>query len=520
MNTKSLIAAAALAALALTYSPEASAQTRMPKGWQSSFVNITPDGKLVYIPDEEGNVLPDFSRVGYHHSDKSIPRYASAVVTVTPVKGDNWENIQAAIDKVSAMPAGPDGHRGVVFITRGLYPISKTLQVSAGGVVIQGEGSNIDETRLLATTRERYPLIRISGKGAKEEVAGTRVRITDDFVPVGVHSFHVSDASGFKPGDRVILYRPGTQEWIHDIKMDQIVERQGTRQWTPKEYNLAYEREVTAVEGNTVTLDNPVVMQMSAKYGGGELYKYTFHGRISENGVVDLCLDSEFEDYQDTAHGWIGVQIDKAENCWVDNVTAYHMGYGCVSCERNAKNVTVRNCRNFSPKSVITGGLRYAFNNIGQQNLFINCQSREGRHCFVTGSQVCGPNVFHNCTASQSYSDIGPHHRWASGTLYDNIVTDGQINVQDRGRMGSGHGWAGVTQVLWNCKVDKACVQSPWTSGKNYSIGTKGERHKGAHPDRPSGEWEGQNETNVFPRSLYLAQLMARKGGDLTSLIK
>lgn len=114
------------------------------------------------------------------------------------------------------------------------------------------------------------------------------------------------------------------------------------------------------------------------------------------------------------------------------------------------------NCRNFEPKAVITGGLRYSFNNIGQQNLFMNCQSTEGRHDYVTGSQVCGPNVFYNCTASQTYSDIGPHHRWASGTLYDNIITDGSINVQDRGQMGSGHGWAGVTQVLWNCRVGKA----------------------------------------------------------------
>lgn len=497
----------------------ANAQTKMPDGWQSSMVKISNDGKIEYYPDAEGNILPDFSRVGYHHGDKGLPRFQATIV-VTPIDGDNWENIQSAIDKVSAMPADASGHRGVVFISRGVYPVSKTLNVATGGVVIQGEGSNVDETRLIATTRERYPIIRLCGSGTREEVAGTRVHLTDDFVPVGVHSIKVSDASGFHPGDKVVLYRPGTAEWIRDIKMDQIVERKGTRQWTPKEYNLAFEREVTGVDGDVVTLDNPVVMQMARKYGGGELFKYSFPGRISECGVMDICLDSEFDHYEDTAHGWIGVQIDKAEDCWIDNVTTFHIGYACVSCERNSKNVTVRNCRCLSPKSVITGGYRYAFNNIGQQNLFMNCQSREGRHDFVTGSQVCGPNVFHNCTASQSYADIGPHHRWAVGTLYDNIVTDGEINVQDRGKMGSGHGWAGVTQVLWNCRAGRVAVQSPWTSGKNYSLGTKGDRYEGVFTDRPSGEWEGHNETNVFPRSLYLAQLMARKNGDLTSLIK
>ena len=495
------------------------AQEKMPPGWQSSHVKISEDGRLEYFPDAAGNTIPDFSRVGYHHGDKGIPRY-SATITLSPVSGDNSAHIQRAIDSIASMQPDREGHRGTLLLRSGLYPVAETIQVGTSGIVIAGEGSGPHETRLLATKRERYPLIRIAGEGLREEVDGSRVHLTDTFVPTGAYTVHVSDASGFRPGDRVVLYRPGTKEWIHDIKMDQIVERQGTRQWTPREYNLSFEREVVAVEGNAVTLDNPVVMQMSERYGGGELFKYAYPGRISEAGVVDLCLDSEFEDYEDTRHGWIGVQIDKAEDCWVDNVTAIHFGYAGVSCERNSKNVTVRNCRNVSPKSVITGGLRYAFNNNGQQNLFTGCHSREGRHDYVTGSQVCGPNVFHNCTATQSYADIGPHHRWAAGTLYDNVLTDGQINVQDRGKMGSGHGWAGVTQVLWNCRGGKVAVQSPWASGKNYSIGTKGERYAGVFEDRPSGEWEGENETNVFPRSLYLAQLMARKGGDLKDMTK
>ena len=79
-----------------------------------------------------------------------------------------------------------------------------------------------------------------------------------------------------------------------------------------------------------------------------------------------------------------------------------------------------------------------------------------------------------------------------------------QINVQDRGQMGSGHGWAGVTQVLWNCRAKRAAVQNPWTSGKNYNIGMKGEKYPGHFTDRPDGIWEGQNEINLFPRSLYI----------------
>ena len=52
-------------------------------------------------------------------------------------------------------------------------------------------------------------------------------------------------------------------------------------------------------------------------------------------------------------------------------------------------------------------------------------------------------------------------------------------------------------------------------------IGTKGEKVPGHFKDRPEGIWEGQNEINIFPRSLYVAQLMARqKGADLRILTK
>src|SRR5690606_15615669 len=109
-----------------------------------------------------------------------------------------------------------------------------------------------------------------------------------------------------------------------------------------------------------------------------------------------------------------------------------------------------------------------------------------------------------------THADIGPHHRWAVGTLYDNITTDGEINVQDRGNWGTGHGWAGVAQVAWNCEAARATVQSPWVTGKNYSIGLKGTKGKGRLSARPDGEWEGLNQSGLEPGSLYMAQLKAR----------
>jgi unsaturated chondroitin disaccharide hydrolase len=101
------------------------------------------------------------------------------------------------------------------------------------------------------------------------------------------------------------------------------------------------------------------------------------------------------------------------------------------------------------------------------------------------------------------------------GTLYDLIVTDGEINVQDRDNSGSGHGWSGVNQVFWNCRGAASICQSPWTSGKNFNIGFQGAKKSGQwQPNRPDGVWEGQNVKGLFPESLYEAQMTDRSGSQ------
>jgi len=474
--------------------------------WQSKFVKLNKDGSLEYVPDEKGNIIPDFSRVGYYHGDKEIPTVA-LFKKISP--SENAEKqIQNAIDELSKQPLDKNGFRGAVLLKRGTYKINDKIRIEASGIVLYGQG---DETKLVAAGTVNRPLIDVSGNGNVKEVSGTRTKITDEYVPVGTKSFNVASSQGYKAGDRIIVYRPGTEAWVHDLKMDQIEERNGTKQWKPAEYNLQYEREIVKIEGNKIFIDNSIVMAMETKYGGGEIYKYSFEGRISNVGIENLYCESEYETDTSENHSWDAVHFDKIENSWVRNVTAKYFAYSCVHLDAWAKNISVLDCGCFDHKSIITGGRRYSFCNEGQQNLFINCHTTDGRHDFVTQARTCGPNVFYNCDAKKTHADIGPHHRWSTGTLYDNTITDGEINIQDRGNYGSGHGWVGATQILWNCTAKKVTVQSPWMNGKNYCIGLKGDKVAGRFKDRPDGEWEGQNQDGLEPKSLYMAQLNARR---------
>ena len=486
----------------------------LEEGWQSKFVTYS-NKHLVYHADEKGNIIPDFSRVGYHQGDKDIPQVKIVKVVVPSSGSESQTAIQKAIDDLSRLPLNDQGFRGAILLKKGIYLIPGSLRISASGIVLYGEGCGEDGTVLIATGTEKRSLLKISGDG-KLQQKGEKVKITDSYVPVGTFSFNVANPKLFKAGDPVVLFRPGTDAWINDLKMNAIVERQGTRQWNAKAYDLGFERTITRIDGSAVYLDNPVVMSMEDQYGGGYLYKCSFDGRISETGIENILFKSEFKSDTDENHSWTAVEFSKAENSWIRNVVARCFAYSCVSIDDDAKMITVDHCRNLEQKSVITGGRRYSFNVCGQLNLVKNCEASEGRHDYVTGAKVCGPNVFYHCSATNTHADIGPHHRWAVGTLYDHIDTDGEINVQDRGNWGSGHGWSGATQVLWNCKVKNACVQNPWVSAKNYCIGLHGNKSQGRLPERLDGEWEGQNMKSLLqPESLFMAQLSDRRNKSM-----
>lgn len=472
--------------------------------WNSKYVKIKADGKLEYLADALGNTIPDFSGVGYERNRKDLP-VVPVVKTISSTGGDDQQLIQSAIDEVSKLPVASNGFRGAVLLKKGVYKIAGTIRIRASGIVLRGEG---DETKLIAIGKGQRNLLSVGGSGDIIGIDSSRRKITDKYVPVGAESFVVDNVAGLKVGDSIILYRPAVQKWIDDIKMNEIEVRDSTsRQWDIAEYGLQYERVITKLEKNKVFIDNPVVMAMEDKYGGGEIYRYRFDGRIWNVGVENLLCESEYASNEDEDHGWTAVYFNRVVNGWATQVTAKYFGYSCVNLGYQSRNITVTYCKYLEPKSKITGSRRYSFNNDGQLNLFMYCFASEGRHDYVTGARVCGPNVFFDCKAEKTNADIGPHHRWATGTLYDNIVTDGEINVQDRGNWGTGHGWAGANQVIWNCTVKRAAIQNPWASAVNYVIGLNGQKYEGRLKGRPDAIWEGQNKPGLNPASLYLAQL-------------
>ena len=386
----------------------------------SSLVSVGTNGRLVYSADLKGNVVPDFSAVGYMNSEVPIPT-VGVVLTVNPVAGDNLSNVQNAINQVAAMPLDANGFRGAILFNAGTYNISDTVTITASGIVLRGVGFNGSGTNFIATKTSQHTLFTfIGGFGtAYNSTSTTRKAITNSYVPIGTKQITVASGHTFAIGDKVFVHRIPNDAWINLLGMNLLSTIDPLAvNWTAGAYDMDSERKIVNINGNVISLDAPIMDVIDPVYSTGELVKFT-DSRIQKCGIENMKISSTYTSSTDENHGWEAVSFDKIYNSWAKNLEVYYFGYSAVHINSDASFITVDNCKMLDAKSTIDGGRRYSFNIDGQRSLVQNCTTRNGRHDYVNGSRTCGPNVFYNSTATIQNSDIGPHHRWATGILFD-----------------------------------------------------------------------------------------------------
>lgn len=494
---------------------------------QSLVAHVGVDGTLTYVPDYKGNRIVDFSNSGYGGGGQRLPD-VQVRVAVEPGDGDDSARIQAAIDQVSQMPQDAEGIRGAVLLERGHYEVGTTLVIGASGVVLRGEGQGEDGTVLQATGATRRDVLSVRGLAGRQLLPAT-TPIADLFVPSGARSFHVEDARAFDVGDTVVVRRQGNDRWIHHIGMDEIVPRPGsapgeTVQWEP--FSLDFDRVITAIRGNVVTVDAPLASSIERRWGGADLIAYDDPDRLEQVGIENLRVDVEFDPsvtlvrngvpyFADENHAVRFAVLDNVKNAWVRDVTTLHLEHSLVNVLRQAKWVTVQDSSAVDMVSQIDGGRRYNFALAGQLTLVQRSHAETARHAFVVDSRVPGPNAFVESDSIEEFATSEPHHRWSVGGLYDRITAD--IAIQDRAWLGTGHGWSGANYVAWNTEGDLVAQQPP--TAQNYAIGHVGAKVGPFVPNsddprpRLDGYWEKQGQ-HVAPPSLYLQQLQDRAGAD------
>lgn len=474
------------------------------------FPQVASDVPLSALTDEKGNIIPDFSNIGYRGSEVELPE-VKIVKTLEAPSGDATYLIQNAIDEVAQMPL-VDGFRGAILLKAGLYKVYGSLYLKTSGVVLRGEGDGYQDneknvTHIQAARYDDADFIVICGQKDKVVDPYSSFNITDEYVPVGLFWVTVSDPERFQVGDDVIVFRPGTQKWISDIRMDQIP---GEAPWNPSGYNMSSERRITHIKGNVIYFDNPIMQAIEAQYGGGAVRKSYFTGRVKNCGIENIRLSTYYKEDTDLLHCWKAIDINYAEHCWVRGVSAQYFVKSLAVLESGARFVTIKDCHCLDAKYQQLGSRAYSYHIDGaQQCLVIDCTSNRARHGVITGRQGVGPSAFVRCTITGNDAESGPHERCNVGTLYDNVSTIGGLSFRDRKGSGSGHGLTGISQVAWNCNAKDMCIENPFAAGRNFTIGSRSSSfwYQG---DRTKGVWV-RNNSPVLPVSLFDAQLALRK---------
>jgi hypothetical protein len=436
------------------------------------------DHRLHYSYDAHGNSIMDFSAAGYRAGGVKLPSPATAQ-RLTPAPGDNTARIQAALDTAT----------GAVVLAAGEYEIAGTLSITHSGVVLRGEnGANI---RL---TGKPHCFLDIHGAGTWRE-EGSPAAVLDAYVPAGSIAFRVRDASGFHPGDHVLVLRPVTAEWIHFMGMDTLAGDSHEHTWIHAGGVIRTDRIVESVEGDRVFLDVPLSDALDSKFTAASLVRYSFPGRITEVGVEGLRIVAPLAD---------AIHIDAVEDGWARDLEIEETQNGIV-IGPGAKRLTLTNVH-IAHSAAHSGSGAADFAAQGTQILLDRCRvTGEGTWPVVTQAAAIGPLVLLNFTAD--HGGVAPHGHWATGLLVDGGKFPGGTEHMPGVAFSSpAAAWA----VAWNVSSPFLLVQQP-PGAMNWCIGCIGTPVTVG--STPNGIFDSPGKP-VQPSSIYLQQLRDRLGPE------
>ena len=515
-------------------------------------------------PKKELYVPMDYSTCGYHASEAAIPDVAVKAY-VAWQEGDCSDRIQQAIDYVAGLKPDKQGHRGCVLLSEGVFTISKALHIDASGVVLRGVSrcgtvlrktgvdrgaavyvngvSDRGSQRPLAPSNLRGGVNNGNGNsqrplalsslrgGVNNSNSGDTIAVADERVEAGSTQLDLQTTEGLKAGSRIHIVRPCTKEWIMSLKMNDFGGGLDYTGWKPTDIDITWDRTITAINGNTITLDAPITTTISKEYGGAYVVKphsyplqgkgdsnpTNINGEIRECGIENLTIDGiwnmddgrckkeEGRRKKAEDHCWDGIYINNVRDCWVRKVVFTHLAGSAVNLQKETSRITVEDCLAKEPVSEIGGWRRQVFLTRGQQTLFQRCISRHGIHDFAAGFCAAGPNAFVQCEGEESLGFSGSIGSWAAGLLFDIVNIDGNdIRFANLEQFQLGTGWNTGNSMLWQCTASTIECYSPDADSRNSGHGCWGTL-------TGNGEWTSSND-HVSPRSLFYDQLEKRLG--------
>ena len=311
---------------------EAEESAPLSKTWQQ-FVAAKHDGTEP--------ILPDFSFAGYHGGADPIPEIKGPIFDVTQfgAKGDGIADDQEAIQK--AINAAQAAGGGVVFFPRGTFRVNcdiahrRPIIVRQGHIVLRGSGASKGGTVILI----EEPTIALKAPTADSESGGGEMAPDWMFQiqPIGSGNgkllakvigdtrretsvLTLDNGSQIHPGMWITLTAKG-QALVPDV-IAPYKESDMPSEWARMhegQIGLQEHHLVTAVQGNRITLREPVKTGIKASQG----WSVVAYANIAEIGVEDICFEGAWlgkfvhhRSRMDDA-GWAALKFFNVVDSWV-----------------------------------------------------------------------------------------------------------------------------------------------------------------------------------------------------------
>ncbi len=258
----------------------------------------------------------------------------------------------------------------------------------------------------------------------------------------------LQDASDLEPGDVVLIDGPATERW-------KTLTRNACL-WGSYRRNML---QITAVEGNTITLDQPLRIDFPV-IDGSYVQRFV---PIRRCGIEDLAIEQ-------TENLWITAsQFTYAWDCWARGVTVRMCGRNPVY-GRMAKFCEIRDCVFDDAWFKGGGGTAYSGWDGCFDCLMDGVETFKLRHAplfqWAASGNVIRNGVFHD-------SDAQWHSGWTNENLFENCVI---TSVRGNGGYGYGmwasppedaaHGPNGPRNVIWGCDISSQ-RDGLWMGGMN-----------------------------------------------------
>ena len=289
---------------------------------------VTPLCSASIADIEREHEVPDYSYVGYHRSERSIPHVEGPIFDITDfgAEANDDRPDREAIEAAVAAAAAQGG--GVVYIPAGRFDLSAVsdaapLVIRHSRIVLRGAGADLSELHLSEALPPPPPMRLWASPYAVQFAAPSRsaepVALTQP-ASRGDSKIEVAAVGSLQAGDWIILSLKNTDQAFRERELAgfAVIDPRWTR-IIKEGVQVSARHQISAIEGTTIQLTAPVLKAMQPTDGWQVVPWYP----IEEVGVEHLTLSGDWQERFVHHRSWVDdggyslLQFSNVVNSWI-----------------------------------------------------------------------------------------------------------------------------------------------------------------------------------------------------------